>query len=408
MKKLFFTSLLALLALAVHAEDRLETHFEGKRTIVLRNGRELDFKTCLAEELRAHPEMGDDDVLERCFQAAYGGGYITGLSNSPEKRFRFEYDSARICGELLFEVVSPDFMRVNLGAWKERKLPPEWLFEMFSASAVRFDDGDAFLARYLEDAERTLEGEMRERFRQRKKFVKGKGQVIMKDALRVGLPLSYYRLVSTRFLHALPVLMRASALPDNGRVRIIAIDGRAASGKTTLARQLARVLGAEVIHMDDFFLPVELRTDERYREPGGNVHYERFAEEVLPFLRDPRGFSYRAFDCSTMKYGKAVEVKPSAWRIVEGAYSLHPKFGDYADLKVFYDIAPEEQMRRITLRNGEARAQVFRRRWIPLEESYIRSFDIPRRADLILGGRIRRSQTNGEGSSSPRAISACP
>ena len=385
MKKLLFASFLALFALASHAEDRLETRFEGKRTVVIRDGKELDFKTCLAEELRAHPEMSDEDVLERCFQAAYGGEYVTGLAGSPKKRFDFEYASAKPRpGEPLFEVVSPDFMRVNLGAWKGKNLPPGWLFEMFSASAVRFDDGDALLARYLADAEQTLEGEMLERFRQRKKAVKGRGQVIAKSALNVG-HLSYHRLASTRFLHALPVLMRAAALPENGKVRIIAIDGRAASGKTTLARQLARITGAEVIHMDDFFLPLELRTNERYREPGGNVHYERFAAEVLPFLRDPRGFSYRAFDCSTMNYGKAVEVKPSAWRIVEGAYSLHPKFGDYADLKVFYDIAPGEQMRRITLRNGEARAQIFRQRWIPLEENYIRSFDIPRRADLILG-----------------------
>ena len=61
---------------------------------------------------------------------------------------------------------------------------------------------------------------------------------------------------------------------------IIAIDGRAASGKSTLAQQLGELLDADVIHMDDFFLPPSLRTKERLSEPGGNVHYERFAEEV--------------------------------------------------------------------------------------------------------------------------------
>ena len=47
-------------------------------------------------------------------------------------------------------------------------------------------------------------------------------------------------------------------------MRIIAIDGRCAAGKTTLAARLAKELGGDVIHMDDFFLPLELRTEERF------------------------------------------------------------------------------------------------------------------------------------------------
>ena len=54
---------------------------------------------------------------------------------------------------------------------------------------------------------------------------------------------------------------------------VVAIDGMAASGKTTAAEQLTEQLGGEVIHMDDFFLPPEMRTEERLSQPGGNVHY---------------------------------------------------------------------------------------------------------------------------------------
>ena len=81
-------------------------------------------------------------------------------------------------------------------------------------------------------------------------------------------------------------------------MRIIAIDGRCAAGKTTLAARLAKELGGDVIHMDDFFLPPALRTQERRSEPGGNVHYERFLTEVIPNLASGRPFSYRRFDCS--------------------------------------------------------------------------------------------------------------
>ena len=44
---------------------------------------------------------------------------------------------------------------------------------------------------------------------------------------------------------------------------VIAIDGRCASGKTTLAEKLAQYFHANVFHMDDYFLRKEQRTKER-------------------------------------------------------------------------------------------------------------------------------------------------
>lgn len=123
------------------------------------------------------------------------------------------------------------------------------------------------------------------------------------------------------------------------------MDGRAAAGKTTLAEELAVTLGGAVVHMDDFFLPGELRTPERLAAPGGNVHAERFVEEVLPYLRRGEAFRYRRFDCHRMDYNGWVEIPTVPVIIVEGAYSQHPRFGGYADLTVFCDIAPEEQKR---------------------------------------------------------------
>lgn len=66
---------------------------------------------------------------------------------------------------------------------------------------------------------------------------------------------------------------------------VAAIDGNAAAGKSTLAARIAAFFAPQysvnVFHMDDFFLPGALRTPERLAEPGGNVHYERFQDEVL-------------------------------------------------------------------------------------------------------------------------------
>lgn len=170
-----------------------------------------------------------------------------------------------------------------------------------------------------------------------------------------------------------------------GEIKVVAIDGRCASGKTTLAEHLARASGAGVIHMDDFFLPEQLRTARRMEEAGGNVHYERFEREVLPRLKSGEAFAYRRFDCGRMEPGEAVQVGPGRLRIVEGAYSCHPRFGSYMNLRVFGDITAPEQRNRIRERNGEEGLKNFLEKWIPLEERYFAAFQIREHADFVTG-----------------------
>lgn len=150
---------------------------------------------------------------------------------------------------------------------------------------------------------------------------------------------------------------------------LIAIDGRSAAGKTTLAEELKRELDCTVIHMDDFFLRPEQRTAKRLEEPGGNVDYERFLEEVLLPLQTGKSFSYAPFDCHTQRFKAAVRVKPDRVTVIEGSYSCHPALRDCYDLRIFLSLDPQEQARRILLRNPE-RAEMFLERWIPLEEKY--------------------------------------
>ncbi len=167
-------------------------------------------------------------------------------------------------------------------------------------------------------------------------------------------------------------------------VKVIAIDGRCAAGKTTFAKALARVTGAGLIHMDDFFLPGELKTDARLKEPGGNIHYERFIAEVLPGLRNVAGFEYTRYDCEKMELGAIRRVPAGFLRIVEGAYSCHPKFGNYMDLKIFCDVKQLEQRIRIKQRDGENSLPIFLDKWIPREERYFAANKTKDRADIIL------------------------
>lgn len=164
--------------------------------------------------------------------------------------------------------------------------------------------------------------------------------------------------------------------------RLLAIDGRCAAGKTSLAAHMAGLCGCGVIHMDHFFLRPEQRTAERLRQAGGNVDYDRFSEEVLAPLRAGKAFSYRPWDCRRQEMGQPVPVFPGALTIVEGSYACHPFFGAYYDLSVFLSVDAAEQLRRIRRRNGADGAQMFQERWIPLEEHYFRSCRIQEQCGL--------------------------
>lgn len=164
---------------------------------------------------------------------------------------------------------------------------------------------------------------------------------------------------------------------------LVAVDGRCASGKTTLAEQLREILGCNVIHADSFFPRPEQRTAERLNEPGGNLDYERLLDEVILPLKRGEAFSYRPFSCKTQSLIEEIRVEPNDVTIIEGSYSCHPTLWDYYGLRVFLTVDPEEQLRRIEHRSGADALTVFRERWIPLEEKYFAALNIAERCDFV-------------------------
>lgn len=168
---------------------------------------------------------------------------------------------------------------------------------------------------------------------------------------------------------------------------LIAIDGMSGSGKTTLAAYLARVYGAGVLHMDDFFLQPHQRSAERLALPGGNVDHERFKQEVLDPLSRGEAFSYRPYVCCVQRLGEAVAFTPGRLTVVEGSYSLHPALEAAYDLKICLRIDDALQSARILARNGEAQHARFMREWVPLENVYFEGTKMDSRCDLIL--RVR-------------------
>lgn len=173
-----------------------------------------------------------------------------------------------------------------------------------------------------------------------------------------------------------------SLLKGKDRV-LIAVDGRSASGKTTFAKLLKERLDSTLFHIDDFYLPREMQTEERLSRSGGNIDRNRFLNEVLlPSLKGEK-ITYIPFDCKTQDYKDGYEINPAKIVIAEGSYSCHNEFFDLYDLHIFLTISPETQKERIIKRNGEEGYKIFKDKWIPFEERYFNEQDIENKCRLV-------------------------
>lgn len=158
---------------------------------------------------------------------------------------------------------------------------------------------------------------------------------------------------------------------------MVAIEGASGSGKTTLAAEISAQFSATVVHMDDFYLPREIRTDS----VAGNIDRARFLREVLIPLSKGEEFDYIRFDCKTQRYLEPVRISPAPLVIVEGAYSMHPEFAGFYEFSVFLTVSPEVQKMRILKREN---ADAFFAEWMPREKRYFEEFDIPNKCDMKL------------------------
>ncbi len=182
---------------------------------------------------------------------------------------------------------------------------------------------------------------------------------------------------------SLPFTEKLEMLLSTTPYCVAAIDGRCGAGKSTLAKELKKRFDCNVIHMDDFYLPASLRTRERLEQPGGNVHYERFMEEIISPLDQLKRthnptitFAYRVFDCHEMKFTKTTPVVAKPLTIIEGVYSMRPEFRFLYDTSLYLDISGELQKERLLSRVGKEAFLSFETRWIPMENRYFSHYHI--------------------------------
>ena len=338
----------------------------------------MDKYEAFRKSFALHPSMELRDGVKLMFQAEFGGGHMIADENASLLRLKEELDNTECSDtEPVFELLGESTARLNLSPVKG-KLSPETLNRIFVLSANKTVGDVTEFERSLKFLYEFFDKNDLDRYLSEYKSL-GYPPVSHTESYRRKYSPSY-RVISEEFIKYLPIFMAI----DAKKPRLLGIDGRCGSGKTTLAKLLGEVYDCNVFHADDFFLPIEMRTEERLSTPGGNMHRERLKDEVILPIKEKRTAEYRKYICSSCTFSEPVSVSERAINIVEGSYSLHPEIRDLYDLKVFLDIDKSSQLERLKIRETDESLKAFCERWIPFEERYFSQCEVEKSADVVI------------------------
>ncbi|MCR3906361.1 MAG: deoxynucleoside kinase [Tenericutes bacterium] len=199
-----------------------------------------------------------------------------------------------------------------------------------------------------------------------------------------GLLSNDYVIIKKHLISLVFILSEIDLLRKKKDKLIIAIDGNAASGKTTLSNILKEVYDCNVFHIDDFFQKAIVDQNDINSRYGSNINFVKIKNNVLNKIQNEDDILYEQLDLSTHQYQKAVNISYNKINIIEGAFSMHPQLINYYDLKIFIKLNYMSQLIRIKKRNGMKKLFEFIKKWIPNENKYFKDLDIINQADIAI------------------------
>lgn len=354
----------------------------------------------LTAQLQQYPAMQPQDVYKLLHQRTFGPGHLVNDAVKSLARLRQELLTLQTpphCPATLFEPIGNGMARLSLSAVAATGLSVHTLNGMLVCCAGARGSVQAFEA-VLGQASALcaagglpLDAKALDAFFAAQKAL-GYPACHHSETFRAAYNPAY-RVVEQSAAEALALFARIDGLLAKRGNAVVALEGGAGSGKTTLAKLLQSVYspraggcGCTVLAMDDFFLRQVQRTPERLAQVGQYIDHERFLDEALLPLRLGAPFAYRPYDCQKGDLGEKRRVSPAPLRVVEGVYCMHPALdaaGCY-DLRVFLEATPAQQHERLAARCTPEQYARFCDDWLPREAAYFAAFDLPARCDLRL------------------------
>lgn len=159
---------------------------------------------------------------------------------------------------------------------------------------------------------------------------------------------------------------------------IIAIDGPAGAGKTTLAHDIALALASNYsiteIHMDDLY-------------DGWNNALTPQLTEVLSHVVDShkqkKPFSLSTYNWHEGRFNPPSQIEVSDLLILEGVGSGQQAIRDSLSALIWIDIEDLQGLKRVLARDGEVIENQMRK-WLATQEQHFRDEGTQKAADFVL------------------------
>ena len=352
------------------------------------------FEQEILQQLKAQclrtPAMQPEDVIKFVFQALLGVGHLLSGRDQVTGYIAREMDGlAADPAEPMLELLSPAWCRLNLRPAGAAHLRPQVIAGLMLTSGhdLPFTRQDVYdcCSRIAQSGEYGLNRDTAL-------------DMILSEQWLPSHSASYrekyhpaYRVLSTDWIPCMQAV-RHIAEKDAGLKRLlITLDGPCASGKTTLARQLARVFQGEVVHTDDYVIPHAQKTPERLAVPGGNCDAERQAQQVVIPFKEGLPVRYRRYDCMSDALLPEEQLPDSRVLILEGSYCNLPILREHADVCLFLDTPWDVRNARLLARESARSLQQFYDRWIPLENAYFDAYRLPDENHVVIHGQPSES-----------------
>jgi len=171
-------------------------------------------------------------------------------------------------------------------------------------------------------------------------------------------------------------------------VRVVAVDGQSAAGKSTFADALADRTSAAVVRGDDFYRVMDEHARARLSPREGIYRYydwPRMRDEALLPLRAGRAAVYLPYDWDSGLFGnQRVLVRPAAVVVVDGLFVSRPELRSLVDLAILVEAPADVRVRR-QLARADAAAD-WLARWDAAEQLFFAEISPATGFELVVCG----------------------
>lgn len=167
-------------------------------------------------------------------------------------------------------------------------------------------------------------------------------------------------------------------LCNSSKQPILAIDGPAGAGKTTLAEHLSAALALKytvaIIHMDDLYNGWDNAFD---------FHLKDALISIVDAHRAKREISLSRFNWYQNEFGAAEKLAPADLLILEGVGSSQSAIRQNLTASIWIDIDRTIGLERVLRRDGEGLSDQMKN-WLTLQENHFQEEESEASADFVL------------------------